>query len=420
MIFLKRIWVLLFILSLMSCSSSKNFSNLNMSSLYRPSDNVFHPEINIWNQVDSTILISVKLNLGEFLFARQSDESFSANVGISCQVLQSYDDSKILDSLTSFYSFKMQDKNISNNVTIKLPLQHYYDLLLKVIIFDKNKNYSEEFFEPFSFLMEATRNDFRMLNKSSEIVFHNYVTDSTSFQVQFKDSLVKEGWCKYYSRNFQLPPPPFSFDVRSDFDYHPDSVFMVHLNDSSGFPFSKKGFYFFQTDTTKKTGFTVFKFENGYPSISTPKQLLEPLRYLTSKKEYEELESSQNIKKAVDSFWLARGGNEERTRTLIKKFYGRVQDANRYFSSYLEGWRTDRGMLYIIFGAPNALYLSSNSESWTYGTPNSTLALNFFFVQVKNPFTNNDYSLSRSPIYESNWYRAVETWRQGRIYNTFN
>jgi hypothetical protein len=85
----------------------------------------------------------------------------------------------------------------------------------------------------------------------------------------------------------------------------------------------------------------------------------------------------------------------------------------------MEGWQTDRGMIYIIFGSPGTIYRSDESESWIYGTPNSTLALNFFFVKVKNPFTENDFTLTRSPSYESNWYRAVEIWRQGRAYNSF-
>ena len=116
----------------------------------------------------------------------------------------------------------------------------------------------------------------------------------------------------------------------------------------------------------------------------------------------------------------SHGGNQEKTRSLIKKYYGRVIEANKYFSSYTEGWRTDRGMIYILFGSPGTVYKSAESESWIYGTPNSTLALNFFFIKVNNPFTDNDYTLSRSPTYESSWYRAVEIWRQGRVYNSFN
>ena len=77
-------------------------------------------------------------------------------------------------------------------------------------------------------------------------------------------------------------------------------------------------------------------------------------------------------------------------------------------------------MIYVIFGSPTTLYLGAESETWIYGTPNSALALNFFFTKVNNPFTPNDMTLSRAPIYESNWYRAVETWRQGRAFNSFN
>jgi hypothetical protein len=39
---------------------------------------------------------------------------------------------------------------------------------------------------------------------------------------------------------------------------------------------------------------------------------------------------------------------------------------------------------------------------------------------VVNPFTDNDFTLSRAPVYESHWYRAVDIWRSGRAYNSVN
>jgi len=146
--------------------------------------------------------------------------------------------------------------------------------------------------------------------------------------------------------------------------------------------------------------------------------MVEAMRYLSSKKEFEDIKSSASVRKALDNFWLNKGGNADRTRQLIRIYYGRVQEANRLFTSYVEGWRTDRGMIYIIFGPPNTLYRGDVTESWIYGTPTSTLALNFFFTKVNNPFSPNDFILSRAPIYESNWYRAVDIWRQGRAYNS--
>ena len=40
----------------------------------------------------------------------------------------------------------------------------------------------------------------------------------------------------------------------------------------------------------------------------------------------------------------------ERAKELIKNYYGRLQHANLFFTSYLEGWKTDRGMIFMIFG----------------------------------------------------------------------
>jgi hypothetical protein len=93
-----------------------------------------------------------------------------------------------------------------------------------------------------------------------------------------------------------------------------------------------------------------------------------------------------------------------------------VQDANYYFTSYLEGWKTDRGMVYLIYGSPNVIYRTLNSETWIYGEENNVNSLSYSFTKVNNPFTNNDYTLERSVVYKQSWITAVDIWRQGRTY----
>ncbi|MEO8085789.1 MAG: GWxTD domain-containing protein, partial [Bacteroidota bacterium] len=161
----------------------------------------------------------------------------------------------------------------------------------------------------------------------------------------------------------------------------------------------------------------LFVFPNSFPAVTSPEQMVECVRYLTTKREFEEMKSNPNKKAAMDKFWLDLGGNAERTKLLIKKYYTRIREANQYFSSYTEGWRTDRGMVYTVFGKPNNVYKSSTAESWIYGTPNNALSINFFFTKVINPFTDNDYQLTREPLFEGAWMRAVDVWRQGRVYN---
>jgi hypothetical protein len=73
-------------------------------------------------------------------------------------------------------------------------------------------------------------------------------------------------------------------------------------------------------------------------------------------------------------------------------------------------------MIFLIFGLPNIVNRTSSSEVWIYGEENNMMSLNFTFYKVTNPFTANDYILDRSIIYKNNWYRGVESWRQGRIY----
>ncbi|MCE9540005.1 MAG: GWxTD domain-containing protein, partial [Bacteroidetes bacterium] len=94
----------------------------------------------------------------------------------------------------------------------------------------------------------------------------------------------------------------------------------------------------------------------------------------------------------------------------------RVQDANLYFTSYLEGWKTDRGMIYLIYGSPNVTYKTANSETWIYGEENNINSLSYTFSKTNNPFTNNDFTLDRSVVYKQSWYTAVDIWRQGRTY----
>lgn len=416
-----RNYFLLFLILVMSgCFGTRELSSENLSAVYRNSEQVFHPEFNVYHQRDSNSRVSILVQPSEFLFVRQPDDQFKATVKIVMRLMESYESTVQLDTLTLLYSFDMMEKGSSKVLTFDMPVHRKGLLLLNVLILDLNKNYQEDFFVNFENEDTLNRQFFQITDLKHQPFFKNSITNNDTFLLHYRDSTVRTLWCKYYHRDFMLAPTPFSFDVREEFNYHADSVFRVDVSEPGGLHFSKEGFYHFQVDTTSKSGITLFQFENGFPNITSPHQMLESMRYLTYKKEFEEIAAKPNIKSAVDAFWLGRGGNAERTRLLIKKYYTRVQEANKYFTSYTEGWRTDRGMLYIIFGSPNTIYRGAISESWIYGTPNSNLSLSFFFVRVNNPFTDNDFSLSRSPIYESSWYRAVEVWRQGRAYNNMN
>ncbi|MCB0779361.1 MAG: GWxTD domain-containing protein, partial [Flavobacteriales bacterium] len=140
------------------------------------------------------------------------------------------------------------------------------------------------------------------------------------------------------------------------------------------------------------------------------------LRYITSMQEYDNIRQADNVRSQVEAFWLDAFGERDRARQAIRTYYGRVENANRYFTTWIEGWRTDRGMVHIIFGPPNSIHRGTNSETWTYGEASSLMSLNFVFVRREQPFTDNDLVLDRDPTFKGAWYRNVESWRNGRVY----
>lgn len=402
-----------------SCLPVRDVSTLNMVSDYRATDKYFHPEFVAYNITDSTAKLFIKVLPGEFLFVRQFDEKFRSFINVYSETIISYESSKMIDSTSADYSFELTEKGDSQIISMNIPVKSPGKYLIHCIITDINKNRNDDFYIQLDRLTKPSKNDFLLLGQDDVPYFKSSFNQNEKIKVIYKDSTINRFHGKFYHRDFPLAAPPFSFDIHDDFNYIPDSSFIANSDELKSINLTQEGFYNIQTDSVGTAGLTLFRFGSGFPDVTSPKQMIESLRYLTTKKEYEEMRNNTSPKSAVENFWLTHGGTEEKSRNLIRKYYGRVRDSNRYFSSYTEGWKTDRGLIYIIFGSPGTIYKSSDTESWIYGTPNSALALNFFFVKVNNPFTENDFTLSRSPSYESNWYRAVEIWRQGRVYNSF-
>lgn len=414
---IRSLFLLLFFV-LGGCFNPGELANRNMAGNYRPLDGQsLSAEVTIRQVNDSLARVLIRIKPDEYLYVRQEDNRYLATVGIHLQLVESYDVPTRYDSAVARYTMDMTEKGKARIFEVELPVHRKGTILLETVITDEGKGASATFFIPFAHLTSQSRQCFWATLPDGTPFFRDHVKANDSLRIYYQDTSTGYLWCHYYKKDFPLANPPFSFDAREPFDYHADSVFRYDLQEHPVLTLNRRGFYHFRIDTTRKEGFTIFRFGEDHPQVSDVDQMLEALRYLTTRKEYEELKSNPHPRQAVDGFWIERGGNEERTRMLIRKYYTRVQDANRFFSSYTEGWRTDRGMIYVVLGVPNTIYRSAQSETWIYGTVNNPVSINFFFTKVDNPFTENDYALSRSPIYETSWFRAVDVWRSGRVYN---
>ncbi|MEA3450743.1 MAG: GWxTD domain-containing protein, partial [Bacteroidota bacterium] len=154
-----------------------------------------------------------------------------------------------------------------------------------------------------------------------------------------------------------------------------------------------------------------------YPNIYTPADMIYPLRYLASTKEFNKLNKIINEKLAVDNFWLSKNSNLQKAKSLIKIYYNRAMLSNLFFTSTKEGWKTDQGMIYIIFGPPGILHKADNVEEWIYSNSFSGKKKSFIFKRTvdKNKFEN--FVLSRNSSYIHDWKKAIEIWNKGNIYS---
>lgn len=84
---------------------------------------------------------------------------------------------------------------------------------------------------------------------------------------------------------------------------------------------------------------------------------IDQLRYISKDDEWSRLKDAKTPDEKQArflEFWKKRDPNPSTPRNeRMEEFYQRVEYANKHFSHYTEGWRTDMGMIYLIFGAPN-------------------------------------------------------------------
>jgi hypothetical protein len=105
-----------------------------------------------------------------------------------------------------------------------------------------------------------------------------------------------------------------------------------------------------------------------------------------------------------------------RASALIKKYYGRVAEANRLFTIEQEGWRTDRGMLYCVLGPPAQMRNDRDTQIWYYDLSGNEGDNTFVFKRVIRSgegLTVEDYFLYRLAVYQRIWDRIVSKWRNG-------
>jgi GWxTD domain-containing protein len=403
-------------LFIIGCSALNNsLSNQNLATIYNPAVNTFGLRFKPFFLNDTTLRIYYRFQTDNLLYLKEAHENeLQAMVNLHIRISDSYDSRVTPDTFSFDLQFKrsITQKTFSSHVDLKASAKKNY--LLYLLLNDTNRKTKQIALSEVNHLTHAQA-DFYLTDANGTIIPEDWIEENTTFYIHCNNIASSSLTVRYFPNIYQTALPPFVQSKGRIFDRVPDSTFTVPLQSGSSplLSFHSNGIYLITLNTlSDPRHFHLFISEPGFPNVMLVRHMLGPMRYLTTRQEYDKLESQESIKKAIDDFWILNSGSPERAREMIRKYFSRVQEANEMFTSVYEGWKTDRGMIYIIYGAPTILYRNEKGETWIYGEQGNLYSVTLNFSKVKTPFTDNEYVLNRSATYKESWYNAVDIWRR--------
>jgi GWxTD domain-containing protein len=246
--------------------------------------------------------------------------------------------------------------------------------------------------------------------------FDNYLNLGQEITIKSILPNDKELYLVKYKPQFLPALSPMSATKRNVKD---EVVFekVLKINSGKSFKVLEEGLFVLTEDTLNHDdGFSFMVTDERFPKLTFADELREPIVYLSTQKEIEELKSEINPKNALDLYFLSlSSGNQFVAKNTIKAYFNRVEVANKLFSNYKEGWKTDKGMVYIVLGPPSRVQRNRQREVWLYSQNQNFPEIIFTFYRKSNSFGDNNYELVRYPEYGTYWYPFIEVWRTGTV-----
>ena len=137
--------------------------------------------------------------------------------------------------------------------------------------------------------------------------------------------------------------------------------------------------------------------------INNVDEALDQMRYIVTDKEYKLVKKSKRKEreKLFYQFWDDRDPTPGTiTNELMDQYYYRVKYSNEKFAGFLPGWKSDMGMIYILFGPPDDMQRSFGQNSrYTYET--------WYYYSINRDFSFFDENGFGDFKLTTPYYRAV-------------
>jgi len=377
----KSVSFFLLILLLAFNVSAINFYRVNIAWQYDPASPV-RASHRVISEEGSTIVFlnlktvdSVKFYDWEYFIQEGYEDENETEINPDIQVLKETKSSIFL---------RIDLKKVEKDLMV-LKITHadyvlYYDVSLKVGLFS------------FPSIYPIGNNDLPILSNYISGANYSLFSDQKPFVQQYIES------------SFGIADPPMAeMGVLA-----PSAKLDVAFLYDSSSQFKDFHFYVIQEDSNSSTNITCLKTPVYFPRQRQIEELVESMLYLITEGEKKALFSSKNLKPSFDSFWLNTFGSRFNAKNAIRKYYGSVEESNRLFTDFKQGWKTDRGMIRIIFGKPDEVYRQKSLEEWYYDE-----GFVFEFNVISTYFSPRTYSLRRKVSFEEVWFRQISRIRRG-------
>ncbi len=415
----RLLWGIIPLIFLFACSSSGSLSRYDYSYLYQEEQRLIKPKFKVFHQDADTSLLYFQIESNDILYGKLGQDSISkARILCKYKLYGKKGERDILDSATT--PMISTGENQSNSilqgyVKVKAKAGELYPLEIRfrdvyrdlnVVYYhwiDKRDNGNDQYY---------------LMSQGEQVLVEPHLKKGKAYNLKKSQLVEANEFDKSMSAmEYEMTPPPFATKIGELKYPEIDNLSPIRFEGQEVYIDSIQDINLITTaEDTSLRPFFFYHFSNHYPEVIEYEEMVGPIRYISTSAEYKKLQQAVNLKKELDLFWLKIGKDASRTKQIIREYYRRVELANQYFTDYREGWKTDRGILLIVYGEPNNIYKDLNREVWTYGEENQILSIRFEFRLIDNPLSRNDFRLVRKEEYKNNWYRAVDNWRQGKIF----
>ncbi len=129
---------------------------------------------------------------------------------------------------------------------------------------------------------------------------------------------------------------------------------------------------------------------------------------------YETLTNENAKRKYLTEFWKARDEDpSDDMNHYLKDYLRRIKESNlKYKALSKEGWKTDRGRVYLVYGSPSEIDRYPNQtesrpyEIWYYHDIEGGVQFNFGDISGFSDYVLL-HSTKRGELRDDNWQRRI-------------